>query len=368
MRVFTNFDYKPLQFQSPRRIIRCQRLSEVNSCFDEMEKASAEGYWLAGFLSYEAGYAFEPCFMDHKSYDFPLLCFGVYEQPQPFCPFGENTGAGCDFSGLGFNTLKSEYYSRIQHIRREIERGEVYQITYCIKLKFGFKGDPRHLYRRLFNEQPVPYSAYIESDDGMILSLSPERFLVKEGGRILSEPMKGTWPRGRNPVSDVVRRTVFARDAKNRAENVMIADLLRNDLGRIGQNIQVPQLFRITPYKTLFQMTSIVTADVLPAIPFRELFAAAFPSGSVTGAPRLRAMDIIRGLEREDRRIYTGGLGFITPGRDMYFNIPIRTLLLRDGAGEMGIGGGIVWDSTPQGEWAEGLLKASFMADLRAWL
>ncbi len=141
----------------------------------------------------------------------------------------------------------------------------------------------------------------------------------------------------------------------------MIADLLRNDLGRIGTGIRAPALFEIAGYKTLYQMTSTVTGEVSKDISVYELFKALFPSGSVTGAPKLRSMQIIRSLEREERKIYTGAIGYITPERDMFFNIPIRTILLEDGRGEMGIGGGIVWDSTPDGEWNEGLLKAKFV-------
>jgi para-aminobenzoate synthetase/4-amino-4-deoxychorismate lyase len=144
----------------------------------------------------------------------------------------------------------------------------------------------------------------------------------------------------------------------------MIVDLLRNDLGRVGKEISVPSLFSVTAYRTLFQMTSTVTGQVRPDMAIRDFFAALFPSGSVTGAPKIRAMEVIRSLEREDRRIYTGAIGYITPKRDFYFNIPIRTVLLRGGLGEMGIGGGIVWDSTPEGEWQEGLIKARFLTDM----
>ena len=194
-----------------------------------------------------------------------------------------------------------------------------------------------------------------------ILSLSPEKFLRKTGTHIVTKPMKGTWHRGTNPVHDMLERTRFQYDVKNRAENIMIADLLRNDLGRVGTGIRAPILFEIAGYKTLYQMTSTVTGEVPKNISVYELFKALFPSGSVTGAPKLRSMQIIKSLEREERKIYTGAIGYITPDRDMFFNIPIRTLLLEEDRGEMGIGGGIVWDSTPDGEWDEGLLKAKFV-------
>lgn len=176
--------------------------------------------------------------------------------------------------------------------------------------------------------------------------------------------MKGTWPRGRGILADILAPWRLKYDHKNRAENVMIADLLRNDLGRAGINISTPTLFEVARYKTLCQMTSTVTAKIQKDISIYKLLAAVFPSGSVTGAPKIRAMKIIGELENEERHIYTGAIGYITPDKDMFFNIPIRTLLIQGQEGQMGIGGGIVWDSTAQGEWEEGLLKAKFLTNL----
>ena len=189
-------------------------------------------------------------------------------------------------------------------------------------------------------------------------------FIKKELNRVTTKPMKGTWPRSEDLIPDFVARFKLHFDEKNRAENVMIADLLRNDLGRIGNNIRAPKLFEVNGYRTLYQMTSTVTGRVKKDLSIYDVFAALFPSGSVTGAPKIRAMEIIRELEREERRIYTGAIGYITPAKDLFFNIPIRTLLIRKNCAEMGIGGGIVWDSTPQGEWDEGMLKAKFITDI----
>jgi len=204
--------------------------------------------------------------------------------------------------------------------------------------------------------------------------LSPELFIKKNSTHLLTKPMKGTWPRGNCIFSDLIAPLRLKYDRKNRAENVMIADLLRNDLGRLGADIKAPTLFEVARYKTLCQMTSTVTAKVKKDVLIYELFSAIFPSGSVTGAPKIRAMEIINELENEQRKIYTGAIGFITPDKDMFFNIPIRTLLIpaaNDPGGsrigrqaEMGLGGGIVWDSTAAGEWEEGLLKAKFLTDL----
>ena len=362
MKVFIEFERHPLLFENPRNIIRVHDPNKIASAFADIERYLDEGLHIAGFLSYEAGFSFEKKLFVDKKYDFPLLCFGVYGKPSAKRPEGERTSVKLDDTYI--NISKQEYSANIEKIRRHIQDGDVYQITYCIKKKFKFSGDAWGLYNSLLESQPVPYPAYIETGDMRILSLSPERFFLKKGGNILAEPMKGTWWRGGNFISDIIERYRFSRDRKNKAENIMIADLLRNDLGRVGKDIKAPKLYRITKYKTLYQMTSIVTGKVPRDIRCYDLFAALFPSGSVTGAPKIRAMEIIKEIEKEERTIYTGAIGYITPERDMYFNIPIRTALLRGEEGEMGIGGGIVWDSTAEGEWREGQLKAKFLTDI----
>jgi para-aminobenzoate synthetase/4-amino-4-deoxychorismate lyase len=363
MEISINFENRPISFKDPHSIIRCSDPQDLSKAFEKIEEYLNSGYHVAGFLSYEAGYRLEERLIENKKYDFPLLMFGVYKKPQYSRPKWHSSSI-FKIQDLDINISPSKYSENIERIREHISWGDVYQITYCIKLKFNFKGDERSLFRSLFNAQPVPYSALIETDDFRILSLSPERFIKKNKNHILTEPMKGTWTRGRNPISDMIERYKFSKDKKNRAENIMIADLLRNDLGRVGTDIDWPKIYTITKYKTLYQMTSTVTGKVDKNIKLYDLMAAIFPSGSVTGAPRIRAMEIIKEIEKEERKIYTGAIGYITPGRDMYFNIPIRTLLIKNGAGEMGIGGGIVWDSTPQGEWDEGLLKAKFLTDM----
>lgn len=372
MKVLIQFEKKPLLFQDPEFIISCADSTSFIACFEDIENALKAGYYLAGFLSYEAGYYFEERLRENRAHNFPLIYFGAYKEPierrlKPATPYNiypsikpfQNT-----LEDIQLNITQDDYSSNIQAIRDYIAQGEVYQITYCIKLLFKYCGDPFSLYNLLLREQPVPYPAYIETDRFHILSCSPEMFIKKESTHAVTKPMKGTWRRGDNMISDIAARLRFQYDFKNRAENVMIADLLRNDLGRVGRDIGAPRLFEVAKYKTLFQMTSTVTGHVEKNISIYELFASLFPSGSVTGAPKIRAMQIIKELERGERKIYTGAIGYITPDRDLFFNIPIRTLLIREGIGEMGIGGGIVWDSTPQGEWDEGLLKAKFLTDM----
>ena len=365
MEVALQFENKPLVFKNPEFILTCNDPSRFYACFQDIERALDQGYYLAGFFSYEAGYCFEEKQREDKMYEFPLVCLGAYTRPsvKPVC---RSKGYQPGLNDMRLNVQRERYFSHINSIRRYIERGEVYQVTYCIKLKFSFRGDPNSLYQVLSREQPVPFPAYISTDRFHILSLSPEMFIRKKAGEVVTKPMKGTWARGDNPVSDLIAGMRLKYDGKNRAENLMITDLLRNDLGRIGERVKVPRLFEVARYRTLYQMTSTVTARVERNMPLYALFAALFPSGSVTGAPKIAAMDIIRDLEGEERRIYTGAIGYIAPNRDLFFNIPIRTLLIQGGSGEMGIGGGIVWDSTPQGEWDEGLLKARFLTDSSA--
>jgi para-aminobenzoate synthetase/4-amino-4-deoxychorismate lyase len=364
MNILFEFERKPLRFKDPERIISCYDPAHLPEAFAQVEGALRNGFFVAGLLSYESGYAFEKKLCRATQHDFPLLYFGCYTSPiqekSQVQPHEEESG----ITGVAFNISKAAYDKNIGRIRDHIRAGDVYQITYCLKVTFTLRGCASGLYRKLLQRQPVPYPAYLEAGEFTILSLSPEMFIKKQDRFIVTKPMKGTWPRGEGVLSDLFARQRFQFDSKNRAENVMIADLLRNDLGRMGRAVRAPRLFEVTPYKTLFQMTSTVTADIAQDITLYELFRNLFPSGSVTGAPKIRAMEIIREIEGEERRIYTGAIGYITPSRDLFFNIPIRTLLLRKAQGEMGIGGGIVWDSTPDGEWAEGMLKARFLTEL----
>ncbi|NTV53337.1 MAG: hypothetical protein HGA76_10050 [Candidatus Firestonebacteria bacterium] len=362
MNLYLAFDHQPLWFENPHELVSCHFLSELMPTFKKIERWLDAGWHVAGYLSYEAGYGFENRLCRSGKFAFPLMHMGAYRPPTKKKAM-PGTAEPYQLSRLRLNTNFPEYRRAIQRIREYIAQGDVYQITYCIKNYFRFSGNPRRLFKELYRCQSVPYAAYVETGEHAILSLSPERFIQKTGGYLLTEPMKGTWPRGSHPAQDRRRRREFSRDPKNRAENLMIADLLRNDLGRIGTDIRAPQLFTIRAYKTLFQMTSTITGKVPRNLHLGETFRALFPSGSVTGAPKIRAMEIIREMEPEDRKIYTGAIGYITPERNLYFNIPIRTLLIRGNEGEMGVGGGIVWDSTPRGEWREGRLKSRFLRD-----
>ncbi len=367
MNIHFNFEKLSLCFKRPVSVIHCSAFQNVPRAFEKIEDVLKQGLHVAGFFSYELGYAFEEAFSSYSINGFPLIYLGCYEKPQEYkdqLPAASHSNV---VENLRFNMSKEKYFEHLDMIRSYLQAGDVYQITYCLKILFDFQGNTFDLYKKLFAVQPVPYAAFVETDQYSIASLSPELFLYKKGKSIFSKPMKGTWERGKNFFSDIAARYQFYRDEKNRAENVMITDLLRNDLGRIGKNIHVPRLFEITPYKKLFQMTSTVAADIEPDVPLYDLFKSLFPSGSVTGAPKIRAMEIIHDLENEPRNIYTGAIGYIKPNKDLYMNIPIRTAFINktNGMGEMGIGGGIVWDSTAEGEWAEGILKAQFFTNGR---
>lgn len=363
MQIIIEFEKKPLLFSGPEDIITCSGPEHLEKCFEKIESALSKGYYLAGYLSYEAGYAFENKLAQNMRYDVPLIHFGVYKKPDKRRP-AVRPGAAHLLKMRGPSVTKQKYFEHINAIRDYIAAGDVYQITYCKKFRFDFDGDHYSLYRKLLKNQPVPYPAYIDMGDTKIMSLSPEMFIKKNGVNVRTKPMKGTWPRGGNIFTDFIAGLQLKYDLKNRAENVMIADLLRNDLGRIGVKIRAPKLFEVAKYTTLCQMTSTVTGTVDKNIKIHDIFKSLHPSGSVTGAPKIRAMEIIRELEREHRHIYTGAIGYITPQRDMFFNVPIRTLLIRGKEGEMGVGGGIVWDSTPEGEYAEAILKAKFLFDV----
>jgi len=385
-----NFEKKKLIFDNPIDIIQTYSLSEIPKCFYEIEKAINSGHYLAGFLSYEAGYAFEETLKQKDNFDFPLLCFGVYAHPMPHptpspMPTPDPSRRVYRDTPLrdaenDFNLSKPEYFSKIEKIREYIAEGETYQITFCVKKNFDYDGDPYALYQKLLKFQPVPYPSYISHKDFKIASLSPEMFLKKRGQNIEVKPMKGTLIRNGKLLNNIFGKYQLHFDSKNRAENLMITDLLRNDLGRICDkgSVKTTKLFEVAKYRTVYQMTSSIKGKLDQKISTYNIFKALFPSGSVTGAPKIRAMEIIRELEPEERRIYTGAIGYITPKRDMFFNVPIRTLLLTPKKSnptfighwkleignyscEMGIGGGITYYSTAEGEYEECEIKRKFL-------
>jgi len=372
-------------FHSPLRTIEAHGIDDVPDALQLFDN-TAQRYWLAGFISYEAGYALEErlggaTVRSIGGEQQPLLWFGVFDRPfvfdhhtgvwdrRPPCasaPADDRVDAG-ELSTELVDTLSYESYARyFATIRSLIERGDTYQVNYTFDKLVRTTASDFALYTGLRRAQPVPYGAYITTGDQVILSFSPELFFEQRGDRIRCKPMKGTAPRGRpGGVGEKAIRRGLAGDAKNRAENVMIVDLIRNDLGRICQtgSVRVPHLFDVETHPTLHQMTSTVTGRLRPDTHVSDIVRALFPCGSVTGAPKIRTMEIIRELEQGTRGAYCGAIGFSAPDRRAMFNIPIRTLQKRPGATDWcyRVGSGIVWDSEPESEWHECHTKTAFV-------
>lgn len=349
---------------------------ETESFFETLQREMKKGRYLVGFLCYELGYVFErrlwlSLLEFGKNLDLPLACFGVFEgmvKRKEFMVPSENLING-SLKELTFNLSKEEYVDAVRRIKDYIEAGDVYQVNYTFKTRFKFEGCPRVLFEKLLFSQRCEYAFYIETDEFILLSLSPELFLEKEKESILSAPMKGTARRGGTIYEDFEIKRWLRRDSKTWAENLMIVDLIRNDLGKICEegSVTVDKLFKIKTYPTLHQVISTVKGRLKEGKSLFEIFKALFPCGSVTGAPKIRAMEIISELEREPRKVYTGAIGYINPRGDFLFNVAIRTLVLKRSEegfeGEAGIGSGIVWDSDPEKEYEECLLKASFFTN-----
>jgi para-aminobenzoate synthetase/4-amino-4-deoxychorismate lyase len=273
----------------------------------------------------------------------------------------------CTLIGEWQSTLSpSAYYCAVQRIRDYIEAGDVYQVNYSFRLQTTTRSDYStllSLFCQLYDAQPVPYAAYIDTGEQVILSLSPELFFALDGERIVSRPMKGTAPRGVTLEDDLKQALALRCSEKNRAENLMIVDMVRNDLGRIAAvgTVRVPKLFEVERYATLWQMTSTVEAQTCASLP--EIFRALFPAASITGAPKIRATQIIHALENTPRGIYTGAIGVVSPDRQAQFNVAIRTLCYDRATQQLeyGVGSGVIWDSEHQAEYQECLTKAQVL-------
>ena len=352
-------------FDSPRAVHLARTLSDVLPLLQEADRATRNGLWAALMLSYEAAPAFDSAMEVHASDGFPLGWLAVFREP---------SSRAIDFhpgslSNTSWNPLIAQggYSAGIAAIRSAIARGDCYQVNYTFPMECQFQGDAWAWYRALGTVQGAGYSAWIDLDRYRVLSFSPELFFEREGNVLRAQPMKGTAPRGRWASEDMEQRNRLEESGKNRAENLMIVDLLRNDLGRVSVpgTVRVPRLFSVERYETLFQMTSTIESICRPDTGFVELFRALFPCGSVTGAPKISAMKMIRCLERSPRGVYTGSIGLVRPGGDCTFSVAIRTLVLdtETGRAVFGVGGGITYDSTPEDEYAECLTKARFLTE-----
>ena len=362
-----------LLFADPAEIVVAGQLSDIARAFARIEAGLARDQHAAGFLSYELGYAFEPRLAGALPSErrLPLLWFGLFEAPRSIAPaeLDKRFAALCPppFDDLAFGLDEAGHAAAVQRVLDYLHAGDAYQVNLTFPIRFRYPGDPLALYGALRASQPVAHGGMVATGEANILSVSPELFIETAGGRAVTRPMKGTAARGADSRADEAAKAELRADPKQRAENLMIVDLLRNDLSRISElgSVEVPQLFSVETYPGFHTLTSTVTSQLRPGLSLAEQMQALFPCGSVTGAPKLRAMEIIREIEIAPREIYTGSLGMIAPNGDLSFNVAIRTVtLLPDGEGVYGVGGGIVVDSRPADEYAECRLKARVLTDL----
>ena len=379
-------------FVEPIRTIEAREPAQISALFTEIERAVGAGHCAAGFFTYECGQCFEPAVAMRPALPGqPLAWFGIY--PRAFV-FDHITGKFAGGVPLGFGQFlepastssgqararsaelavesefaltESDYAKRIAAIHEWIRAGDIYQLNFTAPFRVRMRGGAAALYARMRGRQPVEFGAFVHWRAGRrVLSFSPELFfrIETDGGarRIESRPMKGTASRGRTTREDREQAEWLREDAKNRSENVMIVDLVRNDLGRLCKfgSVQVRNLFAVEQYPTVWQMTSTVAGELRADVDFAQIFRALFPCGSITGAPKVRAMQLATTVEDEPRGVYTGAIGYFSAERSS-FNVAIRTLELDGDEGKLGVGGGIVIDSAAQAEYSECLLKARFL-------
>jgi para-aminobenzoate synthetase/4-amino-4-deoxychorismate lyase len=364
---------RTLLFEKPEQIVAVHEPNEVEAGLDAITEGLKRGLHAVGFFSYELGYCLDPKLhaLLPRDRQQPLFWIGLFREPRRFNDAetrrwldGNGALERSTISDLRLSWTRDQYTRAFGQVQDYIAAGDVYQINLTLKYRFAFSGDPVALYAALRRKQRVEYGALISAGGFNVLSLSPELFFRREGKHVTSRPMKGTAPRGRTPREDARLKTWLTVDEKQRAENLMIVDLLRNDLGRIAKigSVEVTDLFTVETYRTVHQMTSGIVAELRADMGLKDMLKALFPCGSVTGAPKVRAMEIIREIEACPRGVYTGAIGHIAPNSDAQFNVAIRTLFIdSSGAGEMGIGSGAVSDSKADAEFEECLLKAQFL-------
>ncbi|WP_245308059.1 aminodeoxychorismate synthase component I [Rhizobium etli] len=357
-------------FADPAEIIVASTPAEFFSGLARMEEAKAAGKWLAGYMAYEAGYLFEDklaSFADENR-ETPLLLFGVFDAPQPDThPLSQPKQR---LENDEFLTAPKAawdfpiYKERFDRLHEHLRLGDAYQANLTIPVETRWNGDPRAAFWSLIERQPVKYGALVDLGGPVILSRSPELFFrTDEQGWIETHPMKGTAKRGATAAEDAEIIEAMRNDIKTQAENRMIVDLLRNDISRITEvgTLDVPKLFDVETYPTVHQMVSHVQARLRRGLSIRDIFTALFPCGSITGAPKMRAMEILHALEDAPRDAYCGAIGMISPSGAMRFSVAIRTITLFEGGRAVfNVGGGIVFDSTAEAEYEECLLKARF--------
>lgn len=361
-------EIEPLAFTDPVQILQTHHIEEVPAIMEQIDKAAEQGYYAAGFVSYEAAPAFQPEMKTREFGVLPLIWFGIFEEPQ--IPQKETLSLEEYSVGKWHMAGSPEAYQEgIKKIKNAIEEGDTYQVNYTERLHADFSGSDFAFYRQLARNQQADYGAYLDLGSHSILSASPELFFRVDNGQLMTKPMKGTAPRGKTLQEDKSRIAELLTSEKEKAENLMIVDLLRNDMSRLAErgSVKVDKLFEVETYPTVHQMTSTITAELAPELKIFDWFKALFPCGSITGAPKISTMKTIAELEATPREVYCGAIGYITPEKDAVFNVPIRTVMIDKGKGSAryGVGGGVTWDSTSEGEFRELQTKAEVLTARR---
>lgn len=353
-------------YASPKKILVANDVESLGDTLREIEDHRRSGGHAAGFFRYEAGYALEP-HLRHllPRTNSPLAWFGLYDRCEILPDLGSFADSGAALVRRPRLAItRQAYFRKLAAIRRYIEAGDVYQINFTTRAHFDSELDSWELFLALFHRHPAPHAAFVNTGGEQVVSLSPEMFFEIRDGRISVRPMKGTAPRGMLLADDLAAAERLRASQKNRAENVMIVDLMRNDLGRICRpgTVKTTSLFDVERYPSVWQMTSTIQGELAKNYTVEAVIRALFPSGSVTGAPKIRAMEIIDELESWPRGIYTGGIGYFAKDHSC-FNVAIRTIALNGRKGSMGIGGGITHDSSAADEWNECHWKAAFLLE-----
>ncbi|WP_286783013.1 aminodeoxychorismate synthase component I [Streptococcus sp. UBA4344] len=365
----TVVDFKELSqrliFEKPLAELATKSVADVKKILKAVEDYQKQGYYVVGYLSYEAGKAFDEKFtLKSQPLSGEYLAYFTVHQAAKKEAFPNQSQKSVFLpKHWQSKTSKETYEKAIQRIKEEIRQGNTYQVNYTLQLTSQLEGDAFELYNHLVVEQEAAYNCYIEHDDFAILSVSPELFFKKKGQQLVTRPMKGTVARGNTDKQDLANKEWLAHDSKNRAENMMIVDLLRNDMGRISEigSVQVTKLCDVEQYSTVWQMTSTIESQLQTDKTLLDVFSALFPCGSITGAPKIATMSIINQLEPHPRGVYCGAIGICLPNDDAIFNVGIRTIQKQGNHAIYGAGGGITWGSNWEDEFKETCDKSAVL-------
>jgi para-aminobenzoate synthetase/4-amino-4-deoxychorismate lyase len=357
-----------LELVEPVREVSAWRTEEVVPALAEVERAVEDhGLWAAGLVSYEAAPAFDRALAALDPGEFPLLWIGLFDRPHRVQDPTLQVAADDVSYGWKPSLSQREYADAVSRIRELIRAGDTYQVNFTYRLRAPFDGDPWAFFTRIAAAQGPSYAAFVDLGRWCVCSASPELFLRRAGHRLTSRPMKGTARRGLSALDDRAAAAALTASQKDRAENLMIVDMVRNDLGRIAEtgSVTVPRFFEVERYPTVWQATSTVECESRAGLV--DVLRATFPPASITGAPKPRTMQVIAELEHDPRRVYTGTVGFLAPGRSWQLNVAIRTVLVdrERGSAEYGVGSGVVWDSDPSSEMDECRTKARVLSVVR---